>query len=138
MPSVAAASELSTVFQFRVSLLNNEFEVWRSVQMPSDFTFHDLHAAIQFAMDWEGVDKDNHFFEAIDNLDGTTHTIGSPGPCVFDERTVKLSDYFLEVNDSANYYYDYDTAWLHRVDLEKILPAGEDKVYPVYVEGVGL
>ena len=40
------------ILRFRIELLETEPLVWRSIEVPGDYTFWDLHVAIQDAMGW--------------------------------------------------------------------------------------
>lgn len=52
------------VFQFKISLLGTDPPVWRRIQVPENYTFYDLHVAIQDAMGW--LDYHLHMFEIED------------------------------------------------------------------------
>jgi len=40
------------VYQFKITLGDIEPEIWRRIQVPENYTFWDLHVAIQDAMGW--------------------------------------------------------------------------------------
>jgi hypothetical protein len=40
------------ILRFRIELLETEPLVWRAIEVPGDYTFWDLHVAIQDAMGW--------------------------------------------------------------------------------------
>jgi len=63
---MAAAGEMSKgaempmrVLQIRVELLRIEPLIWRRIQVPGNYTFWDLHVAIQSAFGW----NDTHLHE---------------------------------------------------------------------------
>ena len=65
------------VCQFLIVLSNTNPLVWRRIQVPEDYSFWDLHVAIQDAMGWN--DTHLHEFSFIDHqteLESTNPTIG--------------------------------------------------------------
>ena len=40
------------IYQFKITLKETHPPVWRRIQVPSTYTFWDLHVAIQDAMGW--------------------------------------------------------------------------------------
>lgn len=40
------------IYQFRATLLGIEPAIWRRIQVPENYSFWDLHMAIQDAMGW--------------------------------------------------------------------------------------
>jgi hypothetical protein len=51
------------IYQFKITLKETHPPVWRRVQVPSTYTFWDLHVAIQGAMGWS--DCHPHKFRII-------------------------------------------------------------------------
>ncbi len=49
------------VLQFKITLRDTTPEVWRRIQVPGDYTFWDVHVAVQCAMGW--TDSHLHEFE---------------------------------------------------------------------------
>ena len=45
-------SKPNIILQFRFELLEIELLIWRRVQVPSKYSFWDLHVAIQDSMGW--------------------------------------------------------------------------------------
>lgn len=78
-------------------------------------------------------------FKVLNLNTNRTDLIGRPidkltkGPV--DGRSVKMTNYFLRPGDNGEYWYDFGDRWEHKVVLEKILPADEDKCYPVCING---
>ncbi|HUF22654.1 MAG TPA: DUF6429 family protein [Vicinamibacterales bacterium] len=48
---------VGTVHQFRVALPGTKPLVWRRIQVSDDYTFWDLHVALQDAMGWQAASK---------------------------------------------------------------------------------
>jgi hypothetical protein len=127
----------SQVYQFKITLKGSKPPIWRRIQVPETYTFWDLHVAIQDAMGWSFSHL--HEFEVIDPLTGSVVSIGTPHKDywkeVLPEWKVKIADYFSMENRSVDYVYDFGDNWVHKVELEKILPAEEGINYPICVKG---
>ncbi len=109
--------------------------------MPENYTFFDLHNAIQVVMDWD--DYHLHEFEMPDPKIGVLQRIGPEGneietfedELLVPEKNTRLSDYFTLENKAALYRYDFGDNWQVKVRLEKILPRKEGLDYPVCTAG---
>lgn len=129
--------EDSRVFQFRVSLSGLEPQIWRRIQVPGNYSFWDLHVAIQDSMGW--LDYHLHDFLIEDPASGESVRFGIPDE--FDELDIapdweyRIADYFTSENPRAIYLYDYGDCWEHEVLLERILPRDSDSGYPKCLAG---
>lgn len=133
----AAAKDL--IFQFRVSLLGIEPEIWRLIAVPATYSFWDLHVAIQDAMGW--LDYHLHAFRVPDPKTGTIAQIGIPDDTFEDEQPflpgweTPIRDYFTQPGDSAHYEYDFGDGWEHHVVLEQCVNRVPRKRYPICLDG---
>lgn len=123
------------VAQFRIELLGIEPPVWRRIQVPADYTFWDLHVAIQDAMGW--LDYHLHAFQIV-GIDGE---IGIPDE-EWDESNpirpswdVQITDLFSEGRPLASYEYDFGDSWIHQIRFEGYHPAEESRHYPCCLNG---
>ena len=128
------------VYQFKITLRDIKPPIWRRIQVPENYSFWDLHVAIQDSMGW--LDYHLHEFEVIDPAKGTKVEIGLPIDDDLDmEREVipgwevKITDYFTIENRTADYEYDFGDGWEHVIELEKILPRKKDINYPICTGG---
>ena len=127
----------SLVHQFRAALLEVEPTVWRCIQTPAQYSFWDLHIAIQDSMGWR--DAHLHAFR-IKKLRGRKFwEIGFPDDEFGDEtlpgwRTA-VADFFTEPGVTATYEYDFGDRWTHEVLLEGILLAESGVSYPRCLAG---
>jgi len=128
------------IYQFKITLRDMKPPIWRRIQIPGDYSFWDLHVAIQDAMGWE--DSHLHSFYVTNPETGHKEEIGNPGdPFTDDEEIIppmreqKLSPYFTSENNKALYVYDFGDDWQHDVVLEKILPREKDVEYPICLAG---
>jgi hypothetical protein len=130
--------DFQNVYQFKISLDDIKPLIWRRILVPENFSFWDLHVAIQDAMGW--FDCHLHQFSTIERRFVDARHIGIPD----DENPVeilpgwkeKIADWFhLEKRTRMNYEYDFGDGWRHKVELEKIMPAENSKRYPICLAG---
>lgn len=126
------------IFQFKVALKNIKPLIWRRIQVPDNYSFWDLHVAIQDSMGW--TDTHLHHFEILNPKSDRKEEIGIPDEDKISGEILagweeKIADYFTEDNDLAEYIYDYGDNWEHVVKLEKILKYAESGKYPVCIDG---
>jgi len=131
--------KFNQVYQFKITLMNTRPPVWRRIQAPGNFSFWDMHVAIQDSMGW--LDCHLHEFKMIDPASGWNKTIGIPEE---DDRSgidivpcwkEKISTWFNPDNPKAKYKYDFGDGWMHEVLLEKIIPCREGLDYPLCLAG---
>jgi hypothetical protein len=128
------------IYQFKVSIDEIKPLIWRQIQVPSIYTFWDLHVAIADSMGW--LDYHLHMFELINPKDGSQEIIGYPDEDRFEDNPVhlpgwqlKIADYFNLTNNKSKYIYDFGDNWIHTITLEKILPRNKGVKYPVCIDG---
>ena len=133
-------SDFVNVYQLKVSLNDIEPPIWRRIQVPENYSFWDLHVAIQDAMGW--LDDHLHEFVVPDPQTGIDQFIGIPGDeGRFEEDAVStdweqsIAAYFSDENNMALYIYDFGDDWRHTIKLEKIVPRTEGVIYPVCING---
>ncbi len=124
----------SQVYQFKISLLDIKPLIWRRIQVPENYTFWDLHVAIQSAMGWS--DSHLHQFTLIDPITKERILVGQPEteyPTQFKtlvENKIDIAKWFSPGRKNAGYEYDFGDGWLHKVTFEKLLPREKDVKYP--------
>ena len=140
-PNVARSSRTRPrqVHQFLVVLAGTDPLVWRRIQVPDDYSFWDLHVAIQDAMGW--LDSHLHRFIVSDPRTGREQRLGIPDeeypeepPCQPDWE-VPVSAYFEEERPPALYVYDFGDDWHHVLMYEGTWPADPSKTYPTCLAG---
>ena len=132
------------VYQFKITLQNIKPPIWRRIQVPSTYTFWDLHVAIQDAMGWQ----DYHLHEFhIKDLNGKKLIVGIPMdeedfmdqfmdiPVVLPEWKHKVSTLISITDPTFKYVYDFGDDWYHTIKLEKVLPIEEGVSYPRCIGG---
>ena len=126
------------IVQFRFELADIEPLIWRRVQVPSKYSFWDLHVAIQDSMGW--LDYHLHGFRVRMPRKRKFVEIGIPTDDYYQEPTlpgweIPITEYFTEPGKSAPYTYDFGDGWDHNVLLEGILIKEEGVRYPKCVAG---
>ena len=132
------------IYQFKITLQDIKPPIWRRIQVPSTYTFWDLHVAIQDAMGW--LDYHLHEFH-IKDIGGKKLFIGIPsdeddflddfcGPhIVLPGWKQKVSKLISITEPTFLYVYDFGDDWHHTIKLEKVLPAEEGISYPRCIGG---
>lgn len=126
--------------RIRVELLDIVPAVWREIEVPSSYTFWDLHVAIQDAMGWR--DYHLHAFRSEEPVTGEIADIGIPseddfadgGPTLPGWRIPVLA-YLSKPGQSVDYEYDFGDGWRHRIELIDVVPYGAGEQRPRCVAG---
>ena len=131
--------KFSKVYRFRIDLNEIDPIIWRQIEVPENFTFWDLHVAIQDAMGWK--DCHLHEFDVINPRTEKCENIGitdEESEWVLETLTgwkILISEYFNAKNPHAVYTYDFGDKWTHLITLEAILAVFFQKIYPCCISG---
>lgn len=123
------------LFKFRIILDNILPQIWRVIEVESDITFYQFHRIIQKVMGW----TNSHLHE-FRNGDFTIGDTGE-GACEFgdppqwEERDMKIGDYFSKEKTKISYTYDFGDNWEHTIILEGIERIQEGVKYPNCIYG---
>ena len=129
------------VYRFTVALTRLRPRIWRRIEVPGNYSFWDLHVALQDVMDWP--DARLHEFE-IDGArhDGGTLRLGGGSPQYLEdgefhlpEVAVPLSRFFARAGDVAYYIYDFRCTWVLKIVLEAIAKREPRVRYPRCLKG---
>ncbi len=127
------------IFQFEITLMGLQPSIWRQIQVPDNYSFWDLHVAIQDVMGW--TDAHLHEFIVINRKTRERSHLGTPDqdgiddPPLLSDIEYKIADYIFLENSKFIYIYDFGDNWEHEMVLEKILPVAENINYPVCIGG---
>lgn len=126
------------VYQFKITLMGIKPPIWRRIQVPDNYTFWDLHVAVQDAMGW--TDSHLHGFYLKDPRGFGEIMIGIPDDEYLDDTTLpgwklKIKSWFPKLITKTRYEYDFGDGWEHKIELEKILPREAAVEYPLCVKG---
>ncbi len=133
-------NQFKYVYQFKIVLTATKPPVWRRMQVPDNYSFKDLHVAIQNVMNWEVYAGSSYEFNVINPATGLQQAIGCScyGLSQFmgiNEPLIRIIDYFNPRNTKANYMAKHETMWNFKIEFEKILPADEFEIYPICING---
>jgi len=131
------------LYQLKIKIEIDGFDIWRRVLVPSTYSFRHLHNVIQTVFDWHNYHL--HVFEAkkqgskgkrivMDDNPDTFEWLDFSSYEVLQERFIALKDIFLD-HDEVTYEYDFGDSWEHTITLEKIIKSNVFKA--TYLEGRG-
>jgi hypothetical protein len=134
------SKKINEVYQFKITLTNSKPSIWRRILVPSNYSFWDLHVAIQDSMGW--LDYHLHIFGMKNPSTNIKVEIGIPDEddkifnrVVLPDHKENISKYFNENNRNARYEYDFGDSWIHTIKFEKNLPATVGDKYPKCIDG---
>ncbi len=129
--------KVKNVYQFKITLKESNPPIWRRIQVPENYSFWDLHVAIQDAMGWYDCHLHEFRFKSPGE-NGKEVCIGIPFEDDYEKVqkgwNVKIITIFNLVDETV-YLYDFGDGWKHTVKLEKILPSEPGTKYPVCIDG---
>ena len=134
------SKKTNEAYQFKITLTGSKPSIWRRILVLSNYSFWDLHVAIQDSMGW--LDYHLHSFSVTDPTTNSEVEIGIPDEeydsfdrKVLADHKVKISKYFNENNRNARYEYDFGDSWIHTIKFEKIIQAAVGEKYPKCIDG---
>jgi len=131
------------LYQLKIQIDIEGFDIWRRVLVPSTFSFRHLHNAIQIVFDWQNYHL--HTFEArrqgskakqivMDDDPGTLEWLDFDSYDILQERFTALKDIFPG-HEEVTYEYDFGDSWQHKITLERIERSNVLKA--IYLDGRG-
>ena len=106
--------------QLHISLKDSSPLIWRSLVVPENYSFYNLHMAIQAAFGWENA----HLFQFSKTGLMSKESIGIPHEesdiLLQDARSVSIKTIFKKKGDKYAYTYDFGDDWVHQIQLESI------------------
>jgi hypothetical protein len=133
-----SAGKKPLIYQFKVTLEEITPLIWRRIQIPSKYSFWDLHVALQDAVGW--FDYHLHAFLFPKSNRGQQVEIGIPGDEIGDQQIlpgwkIPITEYFTEPGQTALYQYDFGDGWEHEILLEGIFIKEKGVKYPKCIAG---
>ncbi|OPZ65701.1 MAG: Plasmid pRiA4b ORF-3-like protein [Firmicutes bacterium ADurb.Bin506] len=131
------------LYQLKIQLEIDGFDIWRRVLVPSNFSFRHLHRVIQAVFDWQNYHL--HLFEARGQGPRPKEIVMNDGADILDcfdpdqydilqEAVTALGDIF-PTHDDVIYEYDFGDSWIHTITLEGIVRSNAFEA--TYLEGNG-
>lgn len=131
------------LYQLKIKINIEGFDIWREVLVPSTYSFRHLHNIIQTVFDWQNYHL--HSFEAkkeglknkiivMDDNPETLEWIDFDQYDILQERFLAMEDIFPKYSE-VTYEYDFGDSWEHTITLEKIIKSNTFKA--TFLEGSG-
>ncbi len=126
------------VYQFKITLNEIVPLIWRRIQVPENYSFWDLHVAIQDAMGW--LDYHLHAFRIYKKDMRKFMEIGIPDDSGYQEGIipgweVSLLFFFKKEGITAEYEYDFGDSWRHEIIFEGYFLKEKGTKYPRCIGG---
>ncbi len=122
----------TAIYTLRLTLLDIEPEIHRTVEVKADTTLETLHEVIQAAMGWENCHL--HLFRVGKTFYGVPSDEDF-GPPTEDEGKVTVAELLLKTGSRIVYIYDMGDDWHHEVKLKKVAPLLSGTKYPRCIDG---
>ncbi len=126
--------------QIKATMDLGNFEVWRRLVIPINYTFKQLHSILQVAFGWQNCHL--HDFDVMDGDKPIINLVCSDDAFEYPrdipmklETEYRLFDFFPEYK-KISYTYDFGDFWKHDLEIEEIIPDYSNN-YAVCIEGVG-
>ena len=120
-------------YQVKITLLDTNPPIWRTVLVPDTIILDDFHEVIQDVMGW--MDCHLHQFIAHEKSYGLLDEEFDFDFEMEDESKYSLSHLLTKEKETLIYEYDFGDCWRHKVLLEKILPYDAKLILPVCIKG---
>ncbi|MFH1456687.1 MAG: plasmid pRiA4b ORF-3 family protein [Patescibacteria group bacterium] len=127
--------------QLKITLIYSKLAIWRRIAVSQDYSFFDLHVAIQDAFGWYDQHLHQFFTDSPFKRNSQYERIALPLPDddeiedVIDERKIKVSKYLGKPGDTIFYEYDFGDSWMHEVKVEKVIKPESKTKYPQILGG---
>lgn len=125
------------VYQLKITLKDFKPAITRTVQVPEDYDFDELHYVIQIAMGWENCHMYMFKTPGRNGVSITSFEFNEEGYAEYDAEDTAMSEVLDKPKAKIKYTYDMGDSWEHEVVLEKILPAQPNTHYPLCINGAG-
>lgn len=103
------------LFQFKITLHGSKPTIWREIIVPANYTFFDLHVAIQDAFGWTDSHLHQYFIGSPFKSSSRNKNIAWPNPemdDVIDESKAIIDEYFKTIGETMYYEYDFGDSWM--------------------------
>jgi hypothetical protein len=108
--------------QFKIKLQDIEPPIWRQIIVPENYSFWDLHVAIQDAFGWQDchlhafkLNKRNEYLIGLPSPDGDNFVKTKPG------WEIKINKEINKIGQKIGYEYDFGDGWEHEIEFEKYI-----------------
>ncbi len=126
--------------EMKITLLLENFEVWRRVIVPINYTFESLHKVIQKVFGWEG--HHIHAFDIFNNGIKVVNLVDDEEALMYEydapmivDKDITIEEYMLKCYKII-YTYDFGDNWKHLIEIEETVE-NYDKNQAYCIEGIG-
>lgn len=122
---VDTSTGATEIYQFKIVLKSTKPPIWRRIQVPNNFTFYDLHVAIEDLFKWSGnhlhkfeMVKPKQKFFPFDGHFELDEYIGIPDRAfandynILPEKETRIADQFSILKNKCLYVYDFGSEWV--------------------------
>lgn len=129
-------------FIIRAELVLMPESVWREILVPANFTFWDLHVALQDCFGWD--DNHLHQFSFDDPNSGLARRLGIPEKDGFHGAQEVLPGWEFLLGDVLQphmapllYTYDFGDDWQHEIQVQQLISNQDLASLPQCLDGGG-
>jgi len=124
--------------KLKITLNHTDPKVYRTVIVPENLNFDDLHIVIQCVMNWDN----SHLYQFNFGQPYSSDSIALPDPendffgsrfNKYDSTKVRLSDVFNGQTKKMTYLYDFGDDWVHTITVLK--KPDEEVLKPKCIKG---
>lgn len=126
--------------KLKIELRHSDHKIYRTVIVPENFNFHQLHIVLQCVMNWEN----DHLYQfnvgapyASDSIKNIQEEefgfFGGNRYQQYEATKTYLSDYFNGRQKTMNYIYDFGDDWIHIITVQK--KPSEEVMFPQCIKG---
>jgi hypothetical protein len=125
------------IYELRITLLNIDPPIFRTVVVTGTVTLRLLHELIQGAFGWL-----NCHLHAFRDQEGTTYTSAQEGMFAMDmeeddvdDAEIQLDSVLQAKGDRLIYEYDFGDGWEHEIVVSRIGNPSTKGLYPAVIDG---
>ena len=135
---LTVSDDVPQIYQIKVLLEGTKPTVYRTIEIPENATFFDLHMVIQIAFNWYDAHlhefrKENLLISDPEFYDDVMYEFEDEK--LVNENKIQISEILQSPKDKIKYLYDFGDSWEHSVTLEKITDAIDGVEYPRCIRG---
>ncbi|MEP6844351.1 MAG: plasmid pRiA4b ORF-3 family protein [Panacibacter sp.] len=129
---------MNKILQLKIDLAFIRPAITRTVLVPDDYSFYNLHHVIQICMGWANCHlfafrEKEYVIEIPHEFDDEDLGFGTRFKKI-DPRNILLNEYFNAEKVKIKYEYDFGDSWEHFITLQKIIQPEKDKVFPLCIK----
>lgn len=129
---------MDKILQLKIDLNFIRPTITRTVLVPDDYSFYQLHHVIQISMGWANYHlfafrEKEYVIELPNEFDDEDFGFGAKFKKI-DPGSILLKEYFNAEKVKIKYEYDFGDSWEHTVTLQKIIDSEKEKIYPTCIK----